>query len=644
MAYREFLEAPVPEAVNPIENTTKAIVGLFNGIAANKKAKQRKIDEYKYTLNKGTFENDNIYFEEGAKAVTTLMKEGMKEKDSYKVQGAKKLADELETQNQERRRQDEMFKRGDSIIDERAKKDKYYDPGVDKQYWSDAAFGADHDINFIERGERLNKGLEVIGGRNPKSFKDREYLADWVKTFGQKQKEVTSGSAYAANTEVSSSPFVNPKTGKPEVTDEHAIAYIKSDDDGRVDQKYTWRLENTLKDEIKSMRASGDTRTSWMKDKSDAEVMEELIANPKKNTINGQDFGIRKRDMAKQDLRDAASIQEKVSVETKANNSSNGGVFKNDSISYSPTYFTTGTVYDEDVDNSGGAPDLLSNFPAKKTTVRKEGFLSGPGGVLMISKGTTTGKAITFDAESRNVYMVRSGKKSQIVGKQPFNLTGYQLQVYKKDGTPYPIKADDTDDLISKLRGLSKEEFQKLESAPRIAMSGYTLDKTRMLGDITNNSLKLSEQIGKAKGDGDRERLMQLNEQLNSINELKEKINNDDLSDEDILNAAASSGITGIRTDQLVQADQADLDKINNITNGLNLKDRKKWSEDMRKFDDAYQSIYKEKTSSVTPPTTAPSAPVSKKKAKFPIPAGKARTVKQGDFTYTWNEETGNYE
>jgi hypothetical protein len=32
------------------------------------------------------------------------------------------------------------------------------------------------------------------------------------------------------------------------------------------------------------------------------------------------------------------------------------------------------------------------------------------------------------------------------------------------------------------------------------------------------------------------------------------------------------------------------------------------------------------------------------KKAKYPLPAGKPRTVKQGGFTYTWNEQTGEYE
>jgi hypothetical protein len=635
VAYREFYEAPVPEAVNPLASASKALVGLFGSIAANKKAKQRKIDEYKYTINKGTFENDNIYFEEGAKAVTSMMKEGMKEKDGHKIQGAKSLADELETQSQERRRQDELFKRGDSIIDERAKKDKYYEPGVDKKYWSDAAFGEEHDINFIDRGDRLENAYKVIGGKNPQSFKDREYLADWVNTFGQKQKEVSSGSPFAAKMEGSSSPFVNPKTGKPEVTDEHAIMYIKSDDEGRVDQKYTWRLDNQLQEEIKSMRASGDSRAAWMKDKSDEDVMNELITNPKKNIINSQDFGIRKREMAKQDLKDAATIQTKVSVETKTDQKATGGMYKNDAIAYSPTYFNTATEYDVPADGEQAAHTGAMR--------RQKGSLAGPGGVLMISKGTTTGKPITFDAESRNAYLVTSGRKSQVVGKQPFNLTGYQLQVYKKDGSPYPIQAESTDALIEKLRALPTKEFNNLEPAPRVALSGYVLDKTRMLGDIKNNSYDLATQIGAATKVGDKEKLGQLNEQLNSINELKEKLNNGDLSDEDILNAAASSGITTIRSDQLIRADQADLDKINNITNGLNLKDRNKWSDDMRRFDDAYQAVYREKTAAVQN-TPTPAVPETKKKAKFPLPSGQPSNRAQGGFTYTWNEDTGKYE
>lgn len=636
MAYREFYEAPVPEAVNPFENTTKALVGLFSNLAANQKAKQKKIDEYKYTINKGTFENDNIYFEEGAKATTNLMKEGMKERDNYKVQAAKDLANKLEVQHQERRRQDEIFKQGDTIIDERAKKDKYYDPSVDKKMWGEAAFGEDHDINFIDRGERLDNASKVIGGGNPMSFKDREYLSDWVKSFGQKQKEVASGSPYAAKTEVSSSPFVNPKTGKPEVTDEHAINYIKSDDEGRVDQKYTWRMEKELQDEIKSMKASGDSRASWMKDMSDADIMSELINNPKKNLINSQEFGIRKREMAKRDLRDAADIQTKISVETKIDQKATGGLYKNDAIAYSPSYFNTPTEFDAPADGEEAAHT--------GAMTKRKGSLAGPGGVLMISKGTTTGKAITFDAESRNAYLIRSGKQSQVVGKQPFNLTGYQLQVYRKDGRPYPIEAGSTEELIQKMRSLPQHEINKLEPNPRIAISGYTLDKTRVLGDISNNSFKINEEIGAAKKKGDLEELNRLNSQLESITELKEKLNNGDMSDEDILNAAASSGITSIRQDQLIRAEQADLDKINNITNGLNLKDRSKWSEDMRKFDDAYRSIYTEKTAVVPQTTAAPTKPAPTKKAKFPLPSGKPATVNQNGFTYTWNEQTGTYE
>ena len=632
MAYREFYEAPVPEAVNPLEHTTKAIAGLFSSLAAHQKEKKRAIDEYKYTLNKGTFENDNIYFEEGAKATTNLMKEGMRERDNYKIQGAKDLAAKLEAQNQERRRQDEMFKAGEKTIEDREKKDIYYNAAVDRQAWKDAAFGEEHDINFIERGDRLDSTAKVIGGRNPASFKDREYLADWVKTYGQKQKEITTGSPYAGRTEVSSSPFVNPKTGKPEVTDEHAIDYIKSDDEGRVDQKYTWKMENELKDEVKRMRASGDSRAAWMKDMSDADVISELINDPKKNLINSQEFGIRKREMAKKDLSSAAGIQTKVSVETKIDQKATGGLYKNDAIAYSPTFSKTTTEYDEGVAGEEAAHT--------GKTVRRRGSLAGPGGVLMISKGTTTGKPITFDVESSNSYLINSGRKSQITGKQPFNLTGYHLQVYKNDGTPYPIEAGTTGEMIDKLRSLPANQFKELEPQPRIALSGYVLDRTRVLGDIRTNSYKLSEEIGKASRKGDLEELGKLNEQLMSLQELKQKLNNGDLSDEDILNAAAREDITSIRTDQLVKAEQADLDKINNITNGLNLRDRSKWSEDMRKFDDAYQTVYKEKTAASPPP------PATNKKAaaKFPLPSGKPRTVAQNGYTYTWNEQTGNYE
>jgi hypothetical protein len=60
----------------------------------------------------------------------------------------------------------------------------------------------------------------------------------------------------------------------------------------------------------------------------------------------------------------------------------------------------------------------------------------------------------------------------------------------------------------------------------------------------------------------------------------------------------------------------------------------------MVEFNNAYKSAYAAKTAAkkAEVPTPQPA------KKNFPLPSGKPRTVKQGDFTYTWNPETGAYE
>lgn len=63
---------------------------------------------------------------------------------------------------------------------------------------------------------------------------------------------------------------------------------------------------------------------------------------------------------------------------------------------------------------------------------------------------------------------------------------------------------------------------------------------------------------------------------------------------------------------------------------------------ELRQFyvDDAFNAMNKVKKSKQYPTDSAP----KKTQKKYPLPEGKPRTVKQNGYTYTWNENTGNYE
>lgn len=569
MAYREFYKQQ-PMVLNdysPIERGLTSVGSMFSAIAEAKKKKDILVDQYNIDLGQGSFETDNKILNQWTRELTDEGKRLLRSGQGFTPEYNRRLAD-AKTFKGNSAIQMQRWKDDVTAINKRSTDDKYYDSRYDEDLLKKAIYGDNPDeVDATTRNERL-AAAEARLGKNPLAFRLNDYTADYVKGYGTKEKESKTGNPNATNTIYNSSPFWDPKTGKPGVTDRHAVEYLKSRPDGSVQGFMEAEVGNELEDEMLAMKRSGDSRTEWMKGMSDLEIKNELIRDPSKNIINKTDFGIRVRDKAKQRLNDAADIKSKVDVEYKKDTSKTGGLYNNDAIAHSDTF------YNERV-GTGGSLDRIPG---------------SPGGILMISKGATTGKPITFESGSKNIFNVNSGTIQQARGSATFNLTGYQVQAYDKNGRPFFIEAADANELKEKIKALPASEFQNLDPNMGIAMKGYSLNRGKMLGDVRSSTYDLNTELAKAKADGNDEKVAQIESQLYELKNFTSQLNADadDYTDDDILNAAARNGITAIRTDQLIRADKADLDKINTITEGLNLNDRSKWSPDMRGVSDLW--------------------------------------------------------
>lgn len=572
MAYREWYKT-APILQNDYSPLAEGVSTLFQTLAQKREAKRKAVDQYKYALEYGHFENDNKFNTEYVQKVNKIGKETLKKSLTYtpelinaEQQGLQYVADQ--------KAQYKRFENLHTQISKRETDDKYYNANADRKALEIAAFGEKGDVDFRTRGQRLDAVAKGIGN-DPISFKFLDYRSDYIKGRGTKTKINASNEPGSVSSEYKS-PFVNHKTGKPEVTDTDAVDFIGSEP--RVDQWYDYKVSSQIDQEIAQMKAVKNPKNDWMNGLSDEEIKLELIVDPSKNRVNKQEFGQRKRELAKKDLEAGADIYQKVDYEKKKDDSATGGLYSNDAIAHTYTF--------------SSIPTGSSTLTPGEAEQIGQNSLNGPGGILMINKGVTTGKPINFDTQSRNAYNIRSGKRFTLTGKQPFNVTGYQLQLYRKNGQPYLLQASNEDELVNAIGTIPPDQFKDLMPEPKIALVGYTLDRARMLGDISNNSYDLNKELGNARASGDNQKVATIEQQLASLEELRQNINDENFSEADILNMAANNQITSVRTDQLILAEKADLDKVNNITGGLNLTDQSKWSDDMKRFNQAYKEAY----------------------------------------------------
>lgn len=587
MAYRKFYnhEEPGVTDYSPIE---RGIANLFSGVNEVYNKRQKKADQYGYALEYGNFENDNKFNEEYVKSVLTqgrneIRKTGTVSSDllSKEEQGKRYAADQ--------KAQYTRFTNLDKAIKEKAVEDPYYDPSIDKKHLSVAAFGEDGERNFTTRGQALQEAEKTIGS-DPLSFRIDEYTAKWIDQQGKKSKGASNdGTGYSY-----SSPFVDPKTGKPGVTNEHAINFLESRPETMTRMQYEVD-KDLIKDveAIKQLASNNDKRASWAKDLSDEEILLGIKADAKKNPFNKVPYKDQVVEKTKARLKQAADISENVTVGTKKTNEGGEGV-TNDNIGHSSTFQNNGV----NVSTPGGLGPQNPNAPRN---------VAGPGGILMIKKGVTAGRPIVIEAGSKNAFSYNTGKNSTRTGASKYNLTGYQLAPYTTDGKLIPIQADNIDELKKKIAEMPLDQLKNMAPSMSVALQGYTLDEGKALSEVETKSLELSKKLGDAIYDGDAQTERLLRQQIDQLAKLRSSFGSSELSDGDIANLAAQAGIKSIRNDQLLKADPADLDKVKTITGGLDLKKEDGWSDEMREVNDIYKKRWQEANST---------APATEKKVK----------------------------
>lgn len=608
-----YYEDPGVEILNEgLSRAAQNIGNMFAMISQKDMQRRKAADQFKFDIGNRKFENDDQIIREREFAVVNEMKDAIRRNDreaqrqaEAKLQGLQIDANASDIQF---KTTEDMIKR----VDKRATEDKYYDPREDEKMIRKATHGDDNEVNYYNRGNNLDTTQKQLFN-NPRSFRINDYTADYVSKLGVKEKTDSTANPNAVNSRYSSSPFWDKTTGAPGVTDQHAVNYLKSREDGSVQRYIQEEVNEDLDREIKTMKSSGDAE--WMKGKSDADIKNELIRDPSKNKVNSEDFGVRVRNKAKERLEEAADIKSKVDVEYKKDLSKTGGLFNNDSIAYSETFHNTNVGSPEQpVGDQGNTP--LPKFRN-----------AAPGGVLMINKGATVGKPITFESSSRNIFNINAGTSQQVRGSSTFNLTGYQVQAYDKSGKPFLFEANSEKEMVDKIKSMPNSAFANLEPTMSIAMNGFTINKAKMLGDVRTSTYDTNLELAAAKKSGDLMKQQQLEQRLMEMEEFRSQLNmdSDDFTDDDVMNAAARTGINQIRVDQLVKADRSDLDRINKITEGLNLNNRDKWSPAMRQVDDVYRQKYAEAAAAgfKDGKTKAPSKP-------------KAQTISTEAFNTKW--------
>lgn len=560
----EYYKAPDISILTEGLNKSAENVGrIFSSIAQRHNQRKSNADNFKYTMEYGLSENDNKFNEMYANNVVQLGQQAIRRNDGTfqtdivpkMEQGKRFVADQ--------KAQADRYKK---LHDEINGLDQYDDKNYYRNTLDDAFYGKDGDQDFRTRTPELEKAANKIG-KDPYAFKVDEQRADWIKNYQIKTIDKESATPYEKSGTTVSTPFFDYTNGKPGASDDTTIKYLKSDP--RVDLWYNNAVGESLKSEIKQMRASGNPKNSWMEGKSDIEVMNELINDPSKNMINSTDYGVRKRDMAKADLNEMAGLVNKTSYETKVDMTKTAGKYTNDKITYGE--FSENTpIQNENSDAVAEAFGTNGNYSV--------------GANLSISSGTTI-KPITFRSSSTNVFNTRTGEAYDAIGGTTLNLTGYQLQLYKKDGTPYTISAKDTNEFLKKIGSIPDADLKNLNPKMEIALRGYTLNKGSVLGEIAKNKKNLEEELGAALRADDAQKVANLQTRIASMQYAVQSMNqsSDEYSDEDLMSSLRTNGIKAdsFQNDVLLKASNSDLAFIQQTTQGLDLRNPEKWSRDM---------------------------------------------------------------
>lgn len=575
MAYREFhyeKQYAAPDTSEFLDQTNASIGNLFRAISDRQDLRRKTADQYKFDLENGYFENDNKILQQHAANTVALGKEAFRKNDATlknQLSMQEKLGRQFAGQ---RDAQANRFKEMNASVDKRASEDPFYNPQADIDVIKEAAYGKDNDIDFRTRGERLAEADKVIGN-NPKSFKIDDYTAHYVKGIGEKEITKTTGNPNATTTKFNSSPFWDNSTGKPGVTDDHAVEYLKSRPDvqGFIDMQ----VNDQMDDEIKKMKSSGDSRVDWMKGMSNTDIKNELINDPKKNIINQNDYGVRVRDEAKSRLNNAAKISSKVDVNYKNNNN---GRWTNPNILHQNSI----NSYAQEAKTADGQMQTVNTY--------------GPGGRFTQKNG----RPIQLDTTNPVRTDINKGITTKNnKGSVKLNMTGYQLMPIKKGGAPFALKSSTPEQMIEEIQDIPNEYFDPngkygLQPDLKIGLNGYTLNEAQVLGDVNDKMQTIADQLADATAQKDNEKMDALMSMKESLDDVRGMVEAGGYDERDLLFAAAKSGIKKIQDNWIVPADDSDLAAIKNVTGGFDLKNKEYYSPEMKAVQEAWQKKYQQ--------------------------------------------------
>jgi hypothetical protein len=575
VAYREFHVEPIYEAPNLdgfLEGSTAAISSLFRSMGQRAVQRRTAADQFKYDLEGGSFENDTKVLNEYAKNVTDRARQEIRqtgrlsqETDKMQIEGKglKKISEN-------------QFQRAKELSSKIAgKQDKYYNPEPDLKLVTWATVGEDNDVDFRTRGERLAKAEKEMGGVD--TFRFQDYRADYVKNIGTQYKKIVSGNPNAKSTNYNQATFWDNKTGKPGVTDDHAIDYIESD--RRVAQWYDDKVSKQLDREIKGMKASGDTRVDWMKGMSEADIKNTLMTDPSKNIVNSQTYGSRVRDMAKGDLAEADRVNSEVAYDSTGDKNNSGGRWTNSNILQA---------------------DSINSFAQQAKSAETGEFKPvttfGPGGKLT----QRNGRAIQVDTTNPIRTSINRGITTRNnKGSLNLNMTGYQLMPVRKGMAPFSIKSNTTEGMIEEINNMPLEYFDPngkmaLQPELKIGLSGYTINEAGVLGDVNDQLFSIADQLREARDKNDSQAISALQEMEMDLKDLVTMIGAGDYDQRDLIVAANKAGVRKTKDDWIIPADAGDIATIKNITGGFDLNDKSFWSDEMKAVQEAYSKRYSE--------------------------------------------------
>jgi hypothetical protein len=128
----------------------------------------------------------------------------------------------------------------------------------------------------------------------------------------------------------------------------------------------------------------------------------------------------------------------------------------------------------------------------------------------------------------------------------------------------------------------------------KLGLNGYTLNEANVLNDVNDKMFDIADQLREANATQDNEKIAYLQNIQYSLDEIKGMVAAGEYDERDLLFAANKAGIKKIKEDWIIPADNSDLANIRNITGGLDLNDKKNWSNEMKMIDEAYAKKYQQ--------------------------------------------------